>query len=506
MVEDIPQSVIEPAVARALSLRLLPSLAILLGLFAFAIAGAKPTRLLHDPDTYLHIAAGQWMLVHGTLPANDPFSFSMPGAHWIVHEWLSEIILASLFNVFGWHGIVVAIASCFGLSVAMLARRMFSQGEAMTSFVVAICSGILLEPHLLARPHLLALPIMVAWCGAVVAARDAKRLPSYALLPLMTLWSNLHGSFMVGLGLIAFLGAEAAFERGPSWLNEAKGWLRFTVLASVAAMLNPNGIAAFLLPFRFMAMPVLHDNFIEWASPNFHAFQPLEIWLLGLVLAGYGLGLKLPVPRLLFLIGLLHLGLQAGRHGDLLAILGPLLTWNVLGPQLRARMENGGTTWVARSFTEMALPSRPPALAAASAAFAVIGITILLRPLAPTNDTLTPTAALEAAKNMGLSGRVFDGLGYGGYLIFKGVPVFIDGRMEMYGEDFLARYLKAARGDETTLTTILDQYHIAWTLLEPQAGAATVLKHLPGWERVYSDEYAVIDRRVNSNEKGPKTE
>ena len=57
--------------------------------------------LLNDPDTYLHIAAGRWMLAHRALPFADPFSHSMPGASWVPHEWLAEFILGAGFEIGG---------------------------------------------------------------------------------------------------------------------------------------------------------------------------------------------------------------------------------------------------------------------------------------------------------------------------------------------------------------------------------------------------------------------
>jgi hypothetical protein len=499
VIEDLSGPVAASGLRHGNILRLIPSLPVLAGLFAFVVADVYWIRLIHDPDIYLHITAGKWMLAHWALPASDQFSHSMPGAHWIVHEWLSELVLGTLFTLFGWHGLVLLAASCFAISVAILTRRLLDRGEAMTSLAVAICAGFLLEPHLLARPHILALPLMVGWCAALVAARDARRRPSLALLPLMTLWANLHGSFMVGLGLAVFLAIEAIIERGTAWRAELEGWALFTSLAAIAAGITPSGIETFLLPLRFMGMTVLQNSFTEWLSPNFHVFQPLEIWLLGLILAGYGLGLKLPFWRLLFVIGLLHMALQAERHGDLVAVLVPLLAWPALGPQLRARIEAGGTTSLAQTFAAFARPATGPALAVTAVTAMAIGAGTLLTPMMPEDGPLTPEAALTAAKAMGLSGPVFNAEGFGGYLIFEGIPVFIDGRIEMYGTDFLDRYLKAAGGNETTLATMLDQYHIGWALLEPQSGAALVLKRLPGWQQVYSDDYAVVDRRIEGS-------
>jgi hypothetical protein len=432
------------------------------------------------------------MLAHWALPTSDPFSHSMPGAHWIVHEWLSELLLGATFGINGWHGVVLLTAGCFGLSVGLLTQYLIEHGEAMTSLVVAICAGALLEPHLLARPHILAMPVMVAWCRALVTSREKNESPSFALLPLILLWANLHGSFMVGLGLSVFLGLETAIERQVDWLAKLKQWIVFTLLSALIAMLNPNGLQAFLLPIRFMSMNVLHDSFTEWLSVNFHTAQPLELWLLGLIFAGYSLNLKLPAWRLLFVIGLIHMALQSVRHGDLLAILAPLLAWPSLGPQLKTRMTEGGMTILGQTFAALARPSTWPAFLSAAG---VAGVICAATGAKPVDSPSAPVSATAAAIGMGLTGPVFNEEGFGGFLIFNNIRTFIDGRIEMYGDDYLARYRAAERGDETSLRSIVAHYHIEWTMLPPQSGAALLLEHFPGWKRVYADQYAVIDEK-----------
>ena len=66
--------------------------------------------------------------------------------------------------------------------------------------------------HLLARPHALALPLLVIWMAGIVRARDAGRVPSPALLPVMVLWCNLHGGFVVGLLFAGLLAGEAVLQ------------------------------------------------------------------------------------------------------------------------------------------------------------------------------------------------------------------------------------------------------------------------------------------------------
>src|SRR5260370_606985 len=107
--------------------RLMPSWPLLLGLAAFARAVTDPARLLADPDTYLHIAAGHWMLGHLALPLADPFSHSMAGAAWLPHEWLAEVALAAAYALGGWSGVVLVTAASFAIAVALLLRLLLDR-------------------------------------------------------------------------------------------------------------------------------------------------------------------------------------------------------------------------------------------------------------------------------------------------------------------------------------------------------------------------------------------
>ena len=136
-----------------------------------------------------------------------------------------------------------------------------------------------------------------------------------------------------------------------------------------------------------------------------------------------------------------------------------------------------------------------PAVAMALLIALAIGLPGLLRPIERSDDAVTPAAALAAAAAVKLQGPVFNSEGFGGYLIFREIPAFIDGRAELYGNAFLTRYLAAESGDEGALAALLDRYGITWTLLMPRQGAVRCLDKLPGWRRIYSDDRAVIHIR-----------
>jgi hypothetical protein len=434
------------------------------------------------------------MFANAALPVHDPFSHSLAGAVWVPHEWLAELILAAVYDAAGWSGLVLLTAAAFALSLGLLTRFLLRWAEPFSTVIVATLGAALVLGHLLARPHLIALPLLVLWSGALFAARDGGAAPPFRLLPVMALWANLHGSFMFGLGLALFLAVEAVLAPRCR-VVEARRWGLFCLLAVAAALVTPNGIAGFFQPLRLIAMPALQASFGEWQSANFQEFQPLEIWLLGLIALGFTTGAKPPLTRLLLLLGLCHMALNHIRHAELLGLVGPLAVAASLGPYIASRIGSMPLSSLGRGVVRIAAPAAAPGVALILVLALAASLPLLLRPIARADDRVSPANAVAAAMRMGLTGPVFNSEAFGGYLIFQRIPTFIDGRAELYGNTFLDRYLAAEGGSEIALATLLDEYGITWTLLMPQQAAVDRLDALPGWRRVYADAIAVIHVR-----------
>ncbi len=108
----------------------------------------------------------------------------------------------------------------------------------------------------------------------------------------------------------------------------------------------------------------------------------------------------------------------------------------------------------------------------------------------------SPAAALDVLKDRGAK-RVLNDLPFGGYLIWRQMPVFIAGRAELYGEQFDMAYYRALQlKDVNRFLSILKDYEIDAVLLTPATPAASLLDHLDGWQRVYADETAVVHVRT----------
>ena len=476
---------------------------LLVGLGAYAVAVIRPLDLLNDPDTLWHIVVGRWILEHHALPFHDPFSHTFPGGTWVPHEWLAEVVFAAVYDWLGWGGVIAATGVAIAIAFALLTRALQSSLGPRRAAIGAVLAFLLTEEHLLARPHILALPLMVIWMSAVIRARDEGRAPSLALLPIMILWCNLHGGFVVGLLFAGLLAAEAVLEAPASarW-GVIRGWGTFLALSALAALVSPNGINVYILPLHMLRMGFVLSALSEWQSANFQHFEPLEVWIVLAILGGVSLGLRLPWTRTAIVLLLVHLALTHIRNAELLGIIGPLLIATPLSAQLGSP---------ARAKNAPAASSGPPRFApgpltAAATAAIIVALGFLSTALAldrrgvHPRENVAPIAAVSAARNAGLNGHVLNSHGFGGYLIFVGVPTFIDGRIDLFGDAFSERFVTAYSGIGTALPELLDQYKVAWTLLEPSSPAVSLLDHLPGWERVYSDDFAVVHRRKTPRE------
>jgi hypothetical protein len=86
---------------------------------------------------------------------------------------------------------------------------------------------------------------------------------------------------------------------------------------------------------------------------------------------------------------------------------------------------------------------------------------------------------------------------WGGYLIYRfdgQMKVFIDGRSDFYGEDFLRRY-GTVRDVRPGWDRILDTEHVTHVMIGPQEALAQALRLSPQWHVVRADHVAMIFER-----------
>jgi hypothetical protein len=461
------------------------------GVAVYGLLIAAGNRLLNDPDTMWQITLGQWMLDHHAVPWTDNYSFTMRGEPWISTQWLAQVLFAKAYALAGWSGPVVLTAAATAMTFALLTQFLAPRVSASATLVLVSVALALTVPHLLARPHVLAMPAMVLWIGGLVAAADRREAPSFRLLPWIALWANLHGGFVFGLMMVAPIALDAvAGADAPQRKRLILRWAVFGFAALLAGCCNPYGWHALLAAKNILSLGAALPLITEWRPADFTSLGAFELTLLlGAGLALYR-GVTLSPTRILLLLGLVHMALSQGRAADNLALVAPLMLAAPLARQIGGADHDASlfasgfaSTWRGTLFAGVAIALCAGTLAYASA-----------YPFAP-NLRGAPVAAVAALKKLDVS-RVFNDYDFGGYLIQAGMPTFIDGRTELYGEKFFVDHSNSASLKQPeTLFRLLHDHDIEATLLHTQSAAAELLDHVDGWQKVYSDDIATIHLR-----------
>ena len=109
-----------------------------------------------------------------------------------------------------------------------------------------------------------------------------------------------------------------------------------------------------------------------------------------------------------------------------------------------------------------------------------------------------PVKAMEYVKEHPIKGNMLNQDNWGGYIMYAypGTKVFMDGRLDMYQQDFLDQYQKVARA---TLgwQEILDKYDVQWIVFNNKTALHNLLDASPDWDVYYRDELATVFIRSN---------
>lgn len=464
---------------------LLPSLeAVVLGVF-FMLALRPPP----DADTFLHLATGRLVLA-GTIPAADPFSHTIAGQSWIAHEWLAAAVLEALHRLGGLA--LVVWAGAFACLAALIAVRRLLDLEEVTSPLARVAAlliaGICIRNVVLPRPHVITLVFLAAELVLLARVRRGASLASLcALPPLFVAWGNAHGGFILGGLPLGVAGLDALADARAGDPRARRRFLALFAcgLASIAALcLNPHGPALLAFPFGFDARAPHLALVDEWKPPDYRGENRLHaLVLIALVAvpllwpararAGEVAGIALTV----------HLALSAVRNQFLLALFA--------APALARCLERGVREGpLAPLDARLAATARRAGTALPLALLAAAALALAVRADWQPRATM-PVDAASYLTDRGLTPRLFNDYAFGGYLLWRGQRVFIDGRIEIYHQHgVLPDYLAIAEL-RPGWDRLMERYRIDAAVLPPASPLAAALASR-GWRRAFTSPPAVV--------------
>ncbi len=484
-----------PSSARERTARLVHVLTLLLVFFVFL----RPPA---DPDMWWHLRAGEEMLARGEILTRDVFSYTRAGATWVNAFWLSDLVMALVRRVGGFLALELVVALWGALTIHLLYRRL--AGGPLLRSAVALLAALTLAPFWTPRPQLASFFLLVVLDGWL---ERGDALPSRARLgiPLLfVLWANLHGGFIWGILLLIAegVGAVCDYFLNPApnrvaSLRRARDLAFLTLLAWLAVLLNPNGIALWRLPFQQVSVSL---EIQEWHSPDFHRLDlHFMLWMLFLFLVGLGFSGRRPRFGEMFkALGFAYLAFYAVRAvAPYALVLAPLLA-RYLTPTLRRWKDaplGEGLRGATRGDLSRPLPegiSKAINLTLVTLLLAVALLRAYAQSLPQALEKGYPSGAVAYLRAHRPAGRLFNSYNWGGYLVWNlpEYPVFVDGRADLYGEEILDQWWQVVEATDEGWE-VLDRWGVRLVLLEPHWPVVSQLEGR-GWELLYQDEGAVV--------------
>jgi hypothetical protein len=407
------------------------------------------------------------------IPSSDPFSLTWGGKPWVPIEWLSEVLYASAYRLAAYSGVAALVTA----ALMALHALVFANASRWVRplFVVALMDFVLI-PTMLARPHLLTWPVLALWTWLMLRARAADRAPPLAAALIMTLWANLHGGFVFGLLIAAVFGCEALVVT-PDRARVVRQWGLFGLACAIAVCINGNGLDGVLHPLHFTGLKML-PLIDEW-KPSNPSTTPIFFGVLAVTLALIAWRRpRLHWVRWALLGGMLALALFQARHQAMLAIIAALI--------LPEGFAKGRVVALDEDRRRRAMQLVIPAMALLVAVRA-------LMPIHPVEDETNPWHLIAGVPAELRARPVLNGYSMGGPLILAGIRPFIDGRGDMYGDDFVLNYASISSGNAAAFDKAVQRWNIAWAMVPNRNAKLTgLLDHAPGWRRVVRDKVGTI--------------
>ncbi len=413
----------------------------LLVIVLMAVIFTLAAQPITDPDFWWHLKTGQYIVETRSIPHTDIFSSLRFGSEWVTHEWLSEVLIYSVFRTLSYGGLIVVFSILITVAFWIVSQQCRNRGAHpyVAGFALLLGAASTM-PTWGVRPQMLSLLFASIFISFLDRYSRREKMPSiWWLVPLMILWVNLHAGFALGLALVLLKSPDfhqpifqalvllllATFSALALSNRRARPGQLLLLVATAWATLRSGRNVAF---FALVAMPLLAEH-----SMAFIANHRWGRWLCASeeTRSGEKTGLKFVLNFFLLIIVLV------------------IVVWGVSRAVANQRVSE------AQKF---------PAVA--------VDFILAQRPPQP----------------------IYNEYAWGGYLIWRLYPdyrVYIDGRADVYGGDLMKEFLAVNDGNRTWREP-LDNHNIRTVLVKPDVALASLLRQDSGWQKVFEDKQAII--------------
>lgn len=479
-------------------------------------------------DFWWHLKVGEIIVTTRSLPTTDLFSFTCDGKQFILQNWLVEILYFLLYRTGGLSLIVFVNAVL--LVLALLPIYQLCREAAGRHLRLGVVAALMPATSLLyfgsVRTQVFSFILFGVYYWILSGYRQGLRDWLWSMPVLMALWVNLHGAFVLGLGLIGlFLICETGrhLAGAGSYLLSSRQLLKLAailVLCTLATLANPETYRLYSYVQSIAGTAYSRAQIVEWQIPSIIDmvgillfYAPFFLTLLVLLYAR----LRPDITEVALFVAFTVFALMAIRNAVWFVLIAapivarylPSIDWSACLTALRRfRPGDNLARWIARRGDAQA-PIRYGLNRQIAAV--LLTLTVLVSPWvyphlgnrtfgATLWEKSTPVQAMDYIQQHELTGHIFHPQIYGDYMIWRLWPqqkTFIDGRVHLFDDHVIQDYRFAFR--DLHWEERLAKYEIKYLLLSKEEEDNQMMiesaRNSTHWRLLYEDESTILFER-----------
>lgn len=435
-----------------------------------------------DTDVWFHMKAGLLMAETWRFIYKDMFSYTAAGREWLYHEWLFGVISYYTYSVFGMNGLILGKAAVLTVTFFAVYKCMRIRGvNPYIAFFVLFIAVLAARFRFMERPHIFKFLFVAIFIYLLDLYRLKDKNRLWLLPILQVLWTNIHGSFILGPAITAiYLISEAISgkKRG------IKGFAVILALTSLATLINPYGFKLLGFSLGFGEKQVL-VAIMEWTPTGLTDLYGAFGFLFITGVVSFFLKFrKMETADALIFTLFAYLSFKAIRFTAIFSIAtAPIIAGNI--SYLVSELKLSAFRKLTAGLLSVAVIllfgvhefRRNPNL--------VFG-------LGPAD--VFPERAGDFLDRVRIKGNMYNSYVFGGYLIWRYYPerkVFFDGRAELYDKEFQNAFITGISINKWQEAVIMNNISYA-VIAYPGEGLALLISSDPKWVLIYWDNVARV--------------
>lgn len=449
---------------------------------------------LNYNDAYWHIKTGEYIAETGTIPKTGIYSWyalenNLP---WIAHEWLFAVLIFFIEKIGDRTGVflyaLITSLMLLGMICFNLRKRAF-RIPSIFSFIWISFAIFSISSIQAARPHMFMFLFIGTTMMILYKFKEKPDTKLIYVLPISSiLWANLHGgssNMVYLLPVLLVITQWIPFQVGKlvGERIDRKYLIRLLLITIVSAILiavNPNGVEMITYPYVNMGDGLMLKLIDEWQSADvkdiFHLliiFAPLVLNVLIFSITEK----KIKFTDLLFFGFFAYMSLRSVRFSFLLYFIQSLMLFDYVGKSEEERdgINDGRLAIVLFLLAAILFTFK-------AYIFKGVEYTEYL------SEEMIERISEEKPE------RILNEYGLGAYLIYRDIPVFIDGRADMYSNNILGPLADFTDAKIEDVDAFLQEYDFDYAIFRKEDAVNHILQRTDGAKLLFSDEYAHLYR------------